>query len=289
VEKGACTGENPRLGAEVSRLEKELIVFWVILLSSLLFFSSPAQAGVFDHSGWGALLKAHVRVLDSGEASQVDYAGLSARRNELRAYLRSLSAVSRDEFDSWSTDEQLAFLLNAYNSWTVELILTRYPDIDSIKDLGSFFQSPWKIRFVTLFGEKVSLDDIEHEMIRGSGRYNDPRIHFAVNCASIGCPALRPEPYRGQELQHQLADATHLFLMDRSRNRLEGKVLQVSAIFKWYRGDFEQGLRSIDSLEQFFADHAEALQMTEEEKKQLLSGKIAIEFLDYDWELNSIR
>jgi hypothetical protein len=277
------------LGAEVSRLEKELSVFWVILLSGLLFLNSPAQAGGFDHSGWGALLKEHVRVLDSGEASQVDYAGLSARRNELRAYLSELSAVRRDQFDLWSTDDQLAFLLNAYNSWTVELILTRYPDLDSIKDLGSFFQSPWKIRFLTLFGEKVSLDEIEHELIRGSGRYNDPRIHFAVNCASIGCPALRPEPFRGQELQHQLDDATSLFLRDRSRNRLDGKILKVSSIFTWYREDFEQGFRSIDSLEQFFADHAEDLQMTDEQKRQLLSGKIKIEFLDYDWELNSIR
>jgi hypothetical protein len=254
-----------------------------------MFLNSPAQAGGFDHSGWGALLKEHVRVLDSGEASQVDYAGLSARRNELRAYLSELSAVRRDQFDLWSTDDQLAFLLNAYNSWTVELILTRYPDLDSIKDLGSFFQSPWKIRFLTLFGEKVSLDEIEHELIRGSGRYNDPRIHFAVNCASIGCPALRPEPFRGQELQHQLDDATSLFLRDRSRNRLDGKILKVSSIFTWYREDFEQGFRSIDSLEQFFADHAEDLQMTDEQKRQLLSGKIKIEFLDYDWELNSIR
>jgi len=262
-------------------------VFWAILLSGLLFFGSPAQAGDFDHSDWGALLKEHVRVLDSGQASQVDYAGLSARRNELGAYLSELSAVSRDEFDSWPTDEQLAFLLNAYNSWTVELILTRYPDLDSIKDLGSFFQSPWKRSFITLFGEEVSLDDIEHEMIRGSGRYNDPRIHFAVNCASIGCPALRPEPYRGSGLQRQLDAAMSLFLKDRSRNRMDGRVLKVSPIFKWYREDFEQGFRSIDSLEQFFADHAQDLQMTEEEKRSLLSGKIKIEFLEYDWNLNS--
>jgi hypothetical protein len=264
-------------------------MFWVILLSGILMFSPPVQAAGFDHSGWGTLLKEHVRVLDNGTASQVDYAGLAARRNELRAYLSKLSAVRRDQFDLWSTDEQLAFLLNAYNSWTVELILTRYPDLDSIKDLGSFFQSPWKIRFISLFGEKLSLDDIEHGLIRGSGRYNDPRIHFAVNCASIGCPALRPEPYLGPDLQRQLDDATHLFLRDRSRNRLNGMVLQVSSIFKWYREDFEQGFRSIASLEQFFADHAEDLQMTEEQKRLLLRGKIKIKFLDYDWKLNSIR
>ena len=186
-------------------------MFWIMLLSGVLACSPPVQAAGFDHSGWGILLKEHVRVLDSGKASQVDYAGLSTRRDELAKYLSTLSAVSRDEFDTWTTDEQLAFLLNAYNSYTVELVLTRYPDLVSIKDLGSFWQSPWKIRFIPLFGEKMSLDDIEHGMIRGSGRYNDPRIHFAANCASIGCPALRPEPYRGPDLQHQLDEATHLF------------------------------------------------------------------------------
>ncbi len=260
----------------------------VVLFCSLLFVPSEIQAAGFDHSGWGDLLKEHVRILKDGEASQVDYAGLSAKRAALGDYLNKLSAVKREEFDAWSTDEQLAFLLNAYNSWTVELILTRYPDLDSIKDLGSFFQSPWKKRFISLLGEMRSLDDIEHRLIRGSGRYEDPRIHFAVNCASIGCPALRAEPYRGVDLQRQLDEATSLFLRDRSRNLLNGQVLKVSSIFKWYREDFEKGWRSINSLKQFLADHAEDLGLTAEEARQLVAGEISIEFLEYDWKLNSI-
>ncbi len=262
-------------------------MYRIILLFSTLFLVIPAQAAEFDHSGWGALLKEHVRVLDNGTASQVDYAGLSPKRAALDEYLNKLSAVSGTDFDSWSTDEQLAFLLNAYNSWTVELILTKYPDLESIKDLGSLFQSPWKKRFIPLLGEKRSLDDIEHGLIRGSGRYNDPRIHFAANCASIGCPALRAEPYRGSDLQHQLEEATRFFLGDRSRNRMDGGVLEVSSIFKWYREDFEKGWQSVESLEQFLADHAGDLELIEEEREQLLTGKIKIEFLDYDWKLNS--
>lgn len=263
-------------------------MFRMILLICTLSLVQSVQAADFDHSGWGDLLKEHVRVLADGKASQVDYAGLSAKRDILGGYLNKLSAVKREEFDSWSTEEQLAFLLNVYNSWTVELILTKYPGLDSIKDLGSLFQSPWKKRFIPLLGERWSLDDIEHGLIRGSGRYNDPRIHFAANCASIGCPALRAEAYSGAELQRQLDEATKLFLSDRSRNRLEGQVLKVSSIFKWYREDFEKGWRSTESLEQFLADHAEDLGLTEEETRQVLTGKIKIEFLDYDWKLNSI-
>ncbi len=263
-------------------------MYRIIVLFCTLCFALPVQAAEFDNSDWAALLKEHVRVLDNGAVTQVDYAGLSKKRDALDQYLTKLSAVTREEFDSWSLDAQLAFLLNAYNGWTVALVLTKYPDLESIKDLGSLFQSPWKKRFIPLLGEKRSLDDIEHGLIRGSGRYNDPRIHFAVNCASIGCPALRAEPYSGANLQQQLEDATRLFLGDRSRNRLVGGVLEVSSIFKWYRQDFEKGWRSIESLEQFFADHAEDLKLTEEEKEKVASGKIKIEFLDYNWKLNSI-
>jgi len=260
----------------------------IILLLCMFLVALPVQAVEFDHGQWGSLLQSHVRLLEGGKASQVDYAGFSAGRSDLIAYLTKLSMVDKQIFDSWTMDEQLAFLINAYNSWTLELILTKYPDLDSIKDLGSFFQSPWKKSFIPLLGKKRSLDDIEHKLIRGSGRYNDPRIHFAVNCASIGCPALSAEPYVGIELQHQLVEATTLFLQDRSRNRMNDGVLEISSIFKWYREDFEKGWLSVQSLKQFLADHKEDLGLTEKEAKQILAGKVKIKFLDYDWKLNSI-
>ncbi|MGW8194537.1 MAG: DUF547 domain-containing protein, partial [Desulforhopalus sp.] len=251
----------------------------ILMLISLVLPLCSLQAATVDHKQWDDLLKQHVRVLQGGAVTQVDYGGLQAKRAELANYLQSLAMVKRSEFDSWDLDRQLAFLINAYNSWTVDLILTRFPNLDSIKDLGTFFQSPWQRRFIPLLGKERSLDEIEHELIRGSGRYNDPRIHFAVNCASIGCPALRAEAYRAKELQRQLAEATRLFMMDRSRNRMVGGILEVSKIFKWYSEDFTKGWRGVQSLNEFFADHAADLGLTAGEKKQLLKGRIVIRYL----------
>ncbi len=264
---------------------KHSILMLLLALQGLLF-NMPAQAAI-DHSSWDSLLKKHVVSISGGQGTQVDYAGFMADRGQLKQYLSMTSGVTRAEFDGWNKSGQLAFLINAYNAWTVELILTAYPKLTSIKDLGSLFQSPWKKRFIPLLGETRSLDDIEHNLIRGSGRYNDPRIHFAVNCASIGCPALRPEAYLPERLEDQLEDAATLFLSDRSRNRLDGDSLKVSSIFKWYREDFEKGWRGANRLEKFFLLYKKPLGLDDAAASRLASGGIAIEFLDYDWRLNA--
>ncbi|MGV8899289.1 MAG: DUF547 domain-containing protein [Burkholderiaceae bacterium] len=264
------------------------IIMIALLALQGFVFALPVQAAGFDHSSWDILLKQHVTSVRGGQATQVDYAGLKAERGSLKKYLASTSGVARADFDKWSTSAQLAFLINTYNAWTVELVLTGYPGVASIKDLGSFVQSPWKKRFIPLLGETRSLDDIEHVLIRGSGRYNDPRIHFAVNCASIGCPALRPEAYVADRLNTQLDDATQKFLSDRTRNRLDGKTLKVSSIFKWYREDFEKGWRDANSLGRFLSLYRQPLGLDIETAKHLSAGEIAIEFSDYDWQLNSI-
>jgi hypothetical protein len=144
-------------------------------------------------------------------------------------------------------------------------------------------ESPWKKRFIPLLGRTRSLDDIEHEMIRPKGVYDEPRIHFAVNCASIGCPALRTEAYTGTRLDAQLADATRRFLADRTRNRLAGGKLEVSNIFKWYGEDFERagGLRA------FLAGQSDALGLTDAQHRSLQDGSLEIVFLDYDSRLNA--
>jgi hypothetical protein len=136
-------------------------------------------------------------------------------------------------------------------------------------------------------GEKRSLNDIEHGLIRGSGRYDDPRIHFAVNCASIGCPALKNRAYRGDILEEQLEEATALFLSDKSRNRLSEGKLQISSIFKWYREDFERGWRGSTTVPQFLALYKHSLGLGDTEAGELAAGNFAITFLDYDWKLNS--
>lgn len=261
------------------------IFFALCLLAGL---TGLAQAQGFDSAPWDALLKKHVQILRAGQATEVDYDGFKVERASLQSFLDSTSKVTRPEFDRWSNPAQLALLINAYNAWTVELVLTGYPGIKSIKDLGSFIQSPWKKRFIPLLGETRSLDDIEHGLIRGSGRYNDPRIHFAVNCASIGCPALRAEAYVTERLNAQLEDATQMFLSDRTRNRVESDTLKVSSIFKWYRPDFEKGWRGANTLGQFLALYGGALGLNSDSASHLSAGKLGIEFLDYDWRLNVI-
>ena len=259
--------------------------FYRCLLSLLLglALAAPAAAAGLDNRLWNELLSRHVRVLEGGHASQVDYAGMAAEREQLRAYLDKVAAVRPAAFARWSEDEQLAMLINAYNAATVELVLGGDPALESIKDLGSLLRSPWKQPALQLLGKTRSLDELEHELIRGEQGYHQPRTHFALNCASIGCPALRAEAYNGAQLQAQLADAEQRFLTDRSRNRLTGESLEVSSIFDWYQDDFEQNGQT---LARYFASQADALGLDDAQRQQLLDGEIDIEFLDYDWHLN---
>jgi hypothetical protein len=254
----------------------------------------PASAAApFDHghAAWDQLLRQHVAVAADGTSSAVRYAALQRERAALRAYLDTLTAVAPGEYAAWSKPQQLAFLINAYNAWTVELILTRYPDLKSIKDLGSFIESPWKKKFFRLLGEQRHLDDVEHGLIRAPGVFDDPRIHVAVVCASIGCPMLRNEAFVAGRLDAQLDDAMRRFLSDRTRNRFEpasGR-LAVSKIFDWYRKDFEQGNRGIDSLTTLFARYADRLADGAAAQAEVRAGRYKLAFLDYDWSLNDAR
>ena len=257
---------------------------------ALLPLSRLAHAQTFDHShaAWTALLKKHVLVLRGGQASQVRYAGMLADRAALKTYLDSLSAVSSATFGGWSKPQQMAFLINAYNANTVELILTKWPKLASIKDIGTFIESPWKPKWITLLGNKVSLDDIEHQMLRARGRYDDPRVHFAVNCASIGCPALREEAFDADRLEAQLDDQTLRFMSDRSRNRYDhaGGKLEVSKIFDWFGDDFKQGFKGITALPVFLAKFANVLADAPADREKIRAGGVGVSFLEYDWKLN---
>jgi hypothetical protein len=258
----------------------------VLVLLLAVSAARSAQAAVFDHEPWNDLLQRHVVVLRAGQATQLDYTGMAHDHAQLKKYLAATSAVSPAQFDRWSASDQLAFLINAYNAWTVDLVLQGYPKIASIRDLGSLLQSPWKKRFVPLLGSTRSLDDIEHSLIGGSGRYREPRAHFALNCASIGCPALRPEAYVGAQLDTQLESATRRFLSDRSRNRYDGDTLEVSSIFRWYREDFMAGWRGARSLGAFLALYGDVLGLDLLQRQRLAQSEIEIGFLEYDWRLN---
>jgi len=259
-----------------------------------LFTATTAQAQ-FDHihAQWTALLKKHVVVLDGGKASQMRYAGMAADRVQLKTYLDTLAKVSDADFKSWNKNQQLAFLINAYNANMVEKILLRYPNIKSVWDYGKLIGNPFKDNFISLFGRKLTLDNIEHDTIRAAGSYDDPRIHFAVNCASIGCPMLREEAYVGDRIDAQLEEQTVRFLSDRSRNRAaaDGK-LEVSKIFDaspWYGNDFRKGHKGFKTLEGFFAKYANLLNDNAEQQKLIRDGKAEIRYLDYDWGLNDAK
>lgn len=255
--------------------------------------AAPVAAQAFDasHAAWTALLKKHVVLLRDGQASQVRYAGFAADRAALKAYLDSLSALPEASFKGWTKPAQQAFLMNAYNAFTVELILTKYPDLKSIKDLGSLFSSPWKPKWISLLGGKLSLDDIEHGLLRARGVYDEPRVHFAVNCASIGCPMLREEAFVAERLPAQLAQQTERFMADRTRNRWNAQRgrLELSKIFDWYGDDFKLGHQGIATLKAFAGQHAERLADAPADRARLKAGDFDIAFLDYDWALNDAR
>jgi hypothetical protein len=258
----------------------------IAVVFAVLGFIAHGAAGAqgFDHShkAWDALLKKTVVLLQGGKASQVRYAEFAKERASLKAYLDSLSKVTEAEFNGWSKEQRMAFLINAYNAFTVEKILTRYPNLKSIRDFGTVFGNPWKDKFFTLFGRESYLDQIEHETLRKPGAYNEPRVHYAVNCASIGCPMLREEAYTAEKLDKQLEEQAARFLSDRSRNRFEGGRLEVSKIFDWFKEDF--GVR-----EQYFAKYARLLAEAPDGQKIVSDGKAPLTFLDYDWSLNDAR
>lgn len=243
---------------------------------------------VFDkaYATWNALLAKHVQWLPDQKQSRVDYRGFAADRAALQKVLAEWSAVTPAAFAAWSKPEQMAFLINAYNGFTVELILTQFPKLQSIKDIGSLFQSPWKKEFFTLLGAPRHLDWIEHEQLRP--HYNDPRVHAAVNCASIGCPALRPEAFAAARLEAQLDDGMQRFMADRTRNRWANGKLEVSMIFKWFREDFEKGHKGIHKLEDFMARHADQLADSATDRDKIKAKNVPITYLDYDWSLNAV-
>jgi hypothetical protein len=252
------------------------------LVAVLLFWMGAALGQGFDHShqAWDALLKKHVVLREGGKASLVRYDALAQDRAALKEYLDGLQRVGEAEFGAWTRAQRMAFLVNAYNAHTVEKILVRYPDIQSVWDFGRIFSNPFKDRFFKLLGRPFSLDDIEHEYLRKL--YREPRVHYALNCASIGCPMLREEAYVAERLERQLEEQAERFLGDRARNRFAGGKLEVSKIFDWYGEDFEP-------RRGYFARYARLLADDPAAQRLIAEGKAALSFLEYDWSLNASR
>ena len=207
----------------------------------------------------------------------VDYAGLKTDRHDLDRYLALTSAVSEPDFKSWSEKQRLAFLINDYNATTLRLIIDHYP-VKSIKDIGSILKGPWSQPVVRLFERTMTLDDLEHKMIRV--QFAEPRVHFALVCAARGCPSLRSEAYLGERLDAQLDDQARKFLADPRKNRVDAadRLVHLSPIFKWYGVDFEKKAGSVLAAVKSYWPGNEAAVFDH--------ADFSIHYTDYDWSLN---
>jgi len=237
--------------------------------------SAAESSATFDrsHATYTALLQRHV------SNGLVDYATLK-QDPALGTYLAGLSSVSRQELEAWPEADQIAFWIDAYNAFTLRLILDHYP-VKSIRSIGFLPGSAFREEFIHLRAagsSPVSLNFIEHETLRK--RFREPRVHFALVCASISCPPLRREAYRGVDLDQQLEEATRSFLADPRKNHFEAstRTLHLSAIFKWFREDFEGAAGNVTA---FFARHASATL-----RSSLASGPVELDYEPYDWSLN---
>jgi len=254
----------------------------------LVFAMGPALGDQFDHThqGFDRFLSQVVVVSTDGTSNRVDYSVASEEKALVEDYLSVLASVSEEEFLQFGKANQTAFLINAYNAAMIQKILQRYPDIDSVWDFGRIFNHPFKDRFVELFGERMSLDDIEHGRLRGDPALFDPRVHFAVNCASKGCPPLRPSAFNGSSLDAALDEQASIFLSDRTKNGMNPTTnrLTLSPIFDWYTGDF--GVPERQGELAYLSRYADSLGLDDDAVRALNEGSIKIEWSDYDWALN---
>ena len=254
---------KPAFCSQIATLLTGPIIALVLAISLVLF---PSNAVAQDNSIYANLLLQHVK------GNRVDYDGFKKDEARLDNYLALLSAA---DVDSLSHNARFAFYINAYNAFTIKLILTKYPGINSIKEIGSFFSNPWSKKFISLKGRTVSLDHIEHGILRPL--FKDPRIHFAINCASKGCPPLLNRPYEGETLEAQLNTMARAFINDPKRTFLKEDTLFVSKIFKWFEDDFNSA--PLLFIRQYADDAFRA-------KLDAAGPGVKFTYLNYDWTLN---
>ncbi len=247
----------------------------VVALAGLVPPSGAAEGFDQSHALFGRVLSNFVA------NARVDYAALKASPGELDQYLADVAAVVPRDFASWPESDRLALLLNLYNAQTLRLIIDHYP-LKSIREIGLLPGAAWRRSVVRFGGEVLSLDHLEHEVMRA--RYDEPRIHFAVVCAAVSCPPLRSEPFVGARLGAQLDDQARRFLADPEKNRYAAAAgeLWLSAIFDWYREDFTKPAGSLEAYVKPFLPAEVAAVMGR-------AAKLEVRFLEYDWALNELR
>ena len=245
---------------------------FIVLFVAVVFGSCTAtptsNAAPVDHSAWDKLLKKHVN--DKGF---VNYTAFKKDYDELKKYLDMLSTSAPN--GKWSKEEQLAYWINAYNAFTVQLILDHYPGISTIKDIGSkikipFVSDAWTVKFITIGGKKMDLNNIEHGIIRK--KFDEPRIHFALVCAAKSCPPLRNEAFVAERLDKQLDEQGRDFINDKGKNNVTKDKAEISKIMDWYGGDFTKKMPIVDWINKYAAVK--------------IDKNTPISYMDYNWDLN---
>jgi len=247
------------------------ILFVAVLLSCQANQAYNADGTTpVSHQTWDSLLSAHVT--DTG---WVDYKGFIDDMDKLDQYLSTLSQNLPND-SNWTRKEKLAYWINAYNAFTVKLIADNYP-VESIKDLHPTLKIPgintvWKKNFFQIGGEDFNLSRIEHKILRDMG---EPRIHFAINCASVSCPSLRNEAYTAAKLDGQLNEQVDYFINESGRNKISKDRIVISKIFRWFTKDFTQNGTLIEFLNQW--------------AEPAIKEDAEIDYMEYNWQLNGVK
>lgn len=244
-----------------------LLFVFAALLSGCKVSDYASNSKPIDHRIWDSLLQKHVTA-----EGLVDYQGFLADSARLNNYLDLLRQHHPND-KHWSRDERLAYWINAYNAFTVKLVADHYP-VESIKDIKNgipFVNTVWDIKFIEIEGQTYDLNNIEHGIIRP--KFEEPRIHFAVNCAARSCPKLHNRAYTPEKLDAQLTQAAEAFLEDEGKNKVSPNSAQLSKIFTWYGGDFKTNGRSI-------------IEYINQYAPVKVNADAEVSYLEYDWSLN---
>jgi len=275
------------------RLARALLALLTVCILSGSAQAQDESEQTFDYAHYAELLKTHV-----DDKGVVDYRGLKANPEKLHLYMIAIASLPSSRYDKWDDKAKIAFWLNAYNGLTLKAIIDHYPikasflksriyPKNSIRQISGVWD---KIKF-TVMGQKMTLEHIEHKMLRA--RFNEPKIHMALVCAAMSCPALRNEPYIGERLDEQLDDQTRRFLGHRQKFRIDRSrdLVYLSPIFKWFAKDFVRTYaptgnlgrhgREVSSVLNFVAGY-----LDETNQRRIRAGDFKVKYLDYDWSLN---
>ncbi len=217
----------------------------------------PSNNAGIDHSQWDHLLQEHV-----SSSGKVDYAGFKKSKDKLDGYLEQLA--DHPPASDWSRNEKMAYWINAYNAYTVKLIVDNYP-VSSIRDLHE--GNPWDVKWIDLGGKSYSLNNIEHDILRP--RYKDARIHFAVNCAAKSCPPLLNKAWTAEKLDQYFNMQAEAFINSSNYNEIAPNKIAISKIFEWYSSDFDNIIEYLNKYSNI----------------KINSGA-EVKYMEYDWTLN---